>query len=321
MKILITGAAGFIGFHLSILLAKERNTKIYGIDNLNSYYDLKLKKDRLKILLEKKNFTFEKIDISENVKLNKIFKKNKFTYVINLAAQAGVRYSIKNPDTYFKSNVLGFYNILNCCKLYNVKHLLYASTSSVYGNSRMKSSKENHSTSEPLSFYAATKKSNEVMAYSYSNIFNIPITGMRFFTVYGPYGRPDMALYVFSSLIKKNKPINLFNNGIHYRDFTYIDDVTNAIKLLMKKPPKNKIPNRVVNIGNAKTINLMTFLSIIEKKLGRKAKKRKLSMQKGDVKSTKSNIDLLYNITKYRPSISVERGIQNFLKWLENYEK
>ena len=321
MKILITGAAGFIGFHLSNLLSKEKNTEIYGIDNLNSYYDLRLKKDRLKILLKKKNFIFKKIDISENLKLEKIFKKNKFTYVINLAAQAGVRYSIKNPDTYFKSNILGFYNILNCCKIYNVKHLLYASTSSVYGNSKTKSSKENNNTSEPLSFYAATKKTNEVMAYSYSNIYNIPITGMRFFTVYGPYGRPDMALYIFANLIKKNKIINIFNNGVHNRDFTYVDDVINSIKLLLNKPPKDKIPNRVVNIGNSKSINLMEFISIIEKKLGKKGKKRNMAMQKGDVKSTKSNIDLLRNITNYKPSVSVDTGIEKFLHWLEEYEK
>ena len=321
MKILITGAAGFIGFHLSNLLSKEKNTEIYGIDNLNSYYDLRLKKDRLKILLKKKNFIFKKIDISENLKLEKIFKKNKFTYVINLAAQAGVRYSIKNPDTYFKSNILGFYNILNCCKIYNVKHLLYASTSSVYGNSKTKSSKENNNTSEPLSFYAATKKTNEVMAYSYSNIYNITITAMRFFTVYGPYGRPDMALYIFANLIKKNKIINIFNNGVHNRDFTYVDDVINSIKLLLNKPPKDKIPNRVVNIGNSKSINLMEFISIIEKKLGKKGKKRNMAMQKGDVKSTKSNIDLLRNITNYKPSVSVDTGIEKFLHWLEEYEK
>ena len=321
MKILITGAAGFIGFHLSNLLSKEKNTEIYGIDNLNSYYDLKLKKDRLKILLKKKNFIFKKIDISENLKLEKIFKRYKFTYVINLAAQAGVRYSIHNPDTYFKSNVLGFYNILNCCKIYNVKHLLYASTSSVYGNSKNKESKENHNTSEPLSFYAATKKTNEVMAYSYSNIYNIPITGMRFFTVYGPYGRPDMALYTFANLIKKNRTINLFNKGVHNRDFTYIDDVVNSIKLLLNKPSKNKIPNRVINIGNSKSINLMEFISIIEKKLGKKGKKRNMALQKGDVKSTKSNIDLLRNITNYKPSVSVDTGIEKFLHWLEKYEK
>ena len=321
MKILITGAAGFIGFHLALLLTKSKKNKVYGIDNLNNYYDIKLKKDRLKILKCNKNFFFEKIDISYKKKLNELFKKNKFDYVVNLAAQAGVRYSINNPNTYFQSNVLGFFNILDCCKEYNIKHLLFASTSSVYGNSNKKSNKEFHNTSEPLSFYAATKKTNEVLAYSYSNIHNISITGMRFFTVYGPFGRPDMALYKFAHNINKNKTIKLFNNGNHNRDFTYIDDVVKAINLLIKKPLRGKIPFRILNIGNSKSISLKKFVNIIEKNIGKKAKKKNVNMQLGDVKSTKSNISLLSSIINYKPKTNIEKGIHIFLKWFDEYYK
>ena len=321
MNILITGAAGFIGFHLALLLTKDKKNKVFGIDNLNNYYDIKLKKDRLKILKYHQNFFFKKIDISNTNKLNQLFKEKKFDYVINLAAQAGVRYSINNPKTYFQSNVLGFFNILNCCKEYNIKHLLFASTSSVYGNSKKKSNKEFHNTSEPLSFYAATKKTNEVLAYSYSNVHKISITGMRFFTVYGPFGRPDMALYKFANNIKKNKTITLFNNGNHNRDFTYVDDVVKAINLLIKKPPKGKIPIRILNIGNSKSINLKKFVNIIEKNIGKRAKKKNLNMQIGDVKSTKSNIDLLSSIIKYKPKTNIEQGILIFLKWFDEYYK
>ena len=233
-NILITGCAGFIGFHLSNTLIKSNKYNVYGIDNLNNYYSKKLKNHRLNILKKNKNFfKFSKADISNKTKLSSIFKKHKFHIVINLAAQAGVRYSIENPETYYKSNINGFFNILNCSLEQKVSHLLFASTSSVYGNTNKFPITENFTTDKPLSFYAATKKCNEVMAYSYSNIYKMPITAMRFFTVYGPLGRPDMSLFKFTKLIKENKKIDLFNNGNHVRDFTYVDDIVDGIYSLI----------------------------------------------------------------------------------------
>jgi UDP-glucuronate 4-epimerase len=320
MYILITGSAGFIGFHLSKLLLKKK-INVVGIDNLNSYYDLELKKNRLKILKKNKNFSFHKVDISNKKNLKKIFLKYKIEYVINLAAQAGVRYSISNPGEYLQSNIIGFYNILEISKDFKIKHLLFASTSSVYGNNDNFPLKENFRTDSPLSFYAATKKSNEVMAHAYSNIFNLPITGLRFFTVYGPYGRPDMSLYLFTEAILKNKKVNLFNKGDHVRDFTYVDDVVGFIYPLIKKPPISKIPFDVYNVANGKPKKLKYFLSLIEKYLDRKSKKQFKIKQPGDVYKTHGSISKITKKTKKNSTTPIEKGVVHFLKWYLNYNK
>lgn len=319
MKILITGCVGFIGFHLTMKLLKNRNINVYGIDNINSYYDINLKKNRLKELKKNslKNFYFKKVNIADKEKIHKFFKFKKFDYVIHLAAQAGVRNSIENPHDYILSNLVGFHNILYESK--KIKHFLYASTSSVYGNNSKFPLKENFRTDEPLSLYAATKKSNEVIAYSYSNIFKLPTTGMRFFTVYGPYGRPDMALFKFVKSIINSNVIELFNNGNHDRDFTYIDDIVNSIYKLINKPPSGKVPHRLINIGNGKPIKLKNFLSIIEKKLGRKTKIKLLNLQIGDVVKTHADVKLLHKLTKYKPQTTPLIGITKFVNWFKKY--
>ena len=260
MKILITGCAGFIGFHLAKKLCKIKKFKVFGIDNLNNYYDLKLKKDRLKILMKSKFFNFSKIDISNDKEISKNFTKNKYDIVVHLAAQAGVRYSITNPEAYLKSNLLGFYNVINNAKNIKVRHFIFASSSSVYGNQKQMPLKESSQCNEPLSFYAATKISNENLAFSYSNIFDLKCTGLRLFTVYGPYGRPDMALFKFINNINQNKKIQWFNNGNHVRDFTYIDDAVNYIKKIILFKSNKKIPSEIFNSGNSKTVKLKKFL-------------------------------------------------------------
>ena len=321
MKILVTGCAGFIGYHLVSKLCKNNKFNVFGIDNINSYYDPKLKKDRLKILKKYQNFTFSKLDMTNFKKLENVFKKNKFHIVINLAAQAGVRYSIENPRSFMETNVYGFFNILELSKIYKIKHLIYASTSSVYGSSNKFPLKEKEETSKPLSFYAATKKSNEVMAYSYSNIFKLPTTGLRFFTVYGPYGRPDMALFKFTDSIAKNKYLELFNNGNHERDFTYIDDIIDGIIGVIGKRPKGKIPFEVFNIGSNKPKHLKDFLRIIEFYLEKKAKVKKRNMQVGDVYKTHADVSKLTKTVGYKPKVGVKEGIEKFIKWYKNYYK
>jgi len=317
--ILVTGCAGFIGYHLCKKLI-EKKYNVIGIDNINNYYDIELKKDRLKELKYfKNNFKFKKTDISNYKILEKLFKKYKFTYVVNLAAQAGVRSSIKNPSSYVESNVVGFFNILDLSKKFKIKHLLFASTSSVYGNNDNFPSKESYNTDQPLSFYAATKKSNEVMAYSYSYIHKLPCTSLRFFTVYGPYGRPDMALFKFTNSIRKNKKIDVYNNGNHIRDFTYIDDVIQYILILIPKKPNGPIPYEVFNIGNSKPTKLMSFLKSIQKALGKKAKIQYKELQKGDVHTTHSSIVKLIKKTGYRPKISIHDGISKFINWHIKY--
>ena len=320
MKILITGCSGFIGFHLSNFLLKKK-IKVHGIDNLNNYYDTNLKKDRLKILKQHKNFFFYKFDLINKSKLNKTLKNNKIQIIIHLAAQAGVRYSIDNPQTYFKNNLEVFFNILEVSKLNKIKHLIFASTSSVYGENSNFPLNENEDTSKPLSFYAATKKSNEVLAYSYSSIFKLPCTALRFFTVYGPYGRPDMALFKFTKNILENKKIELYNNGNHKRDFTYVDDIVQGIDSIIKKPNKNKIPFNVFNIGKGNSRKLKDYLTLIEKKIGKKAKIKKLPLQKGDIIKTHSDIKLLKKSTGYKPQIEIEEGITNFIEWFIKYYK
>lgn len=319
IKILVTGCAGFIGFHLSNKLLKYNKYNIFGIDNINSYYDVKLKKDRLKILNQNKNFKFSKIDLTNSYLIKKNFKANNYDVVINLAAQAGVRYSIENPSVYLSTNVNGFFNILDASRENKLKHLIFASTSSVYGASNKFPLSENLHTSKPLSFYAATKKTNEVMAYAYSNIYNLPCTGLRFFTVYGPYGRPDMALFKFTNLIKSNKKIDLFNNGNHYRDFTYIDDIVDGIVGIIETPSQDKIPFNVFNIGSNKPKYLKVFLSTIEKIIGKKAKINNKKLQKGDVFKTHASISKLYKKSGYKPKVSIQQGIKNFIEWYNQY--
>ncbi len=319
MNILITGCAGFIGFHLSKLLSVQTNHNIIGIDNLNEYYDVNLKKDRLKILKKIKKFIFLKVDICDEDKLKKIFKKYDIKIVVHLAAQAGVRNSIKKPKDYLNNNLIGFFNIINLSNIFKIKHFIYASTSSVYGDTKKFPLFENDETSKPLSFYAATKKSNEVIAYSYSNIFKLPTTGLRFFTVYGTYGRPDMSLFKFVKNIKSDKKIDLYNFGDHYRDFTHVTDVVNSIKSLLKKASNKKIPYSIINIGSNKPIKLKFFLSLIENKLNKKAKLKLLKLQKGDVHKTHANINKLKNVSKYSPNKSLKSGISEFIDWFNSY--
>ena len=318
MKVLITGSCGFIGYHLVNLLLKKK-IHVIGIDNLNNYYDVKLKKNRLNILKKNKNFIFYKFDLSNIIKFDQIVKKNKVKIVVHLAAQAGVRYSIENPKTYFKNNLEVFFNILEVSRNNQLKHLIFASTSSVYGENNNFPLKEIEDTSKPLSFYAATKKSNEVMAHSYSHIFKLPCTALRFFTVYGPYGRPDMALFKFTKNILDNKKIELFNNGNHSRDFTYIDDIVSGIYSIIQKPSKNKIPFRIFNIGNGNSRKLKDYLHYIEKKLGRKALIKKLPLQQGDIIKTHSDIHSLNNFSNYKPKTNIEEGVGKFIDWFLKY--
>jgi len=321
MKILITGCAGFIGYHLSSKILQNKNIEVYGIDNLNTYYDVDLKKSRLKKLKKNKKFNFKKIDITDNKKIQKEFQNNKFNIVIHLAAQAGVRYSINNPRTYLDTNINGFFNILESSKDFKVSHFIFASTSSVYGDGDFFPLKESHNTDGPLSFYAATKKSNEVMAYAYSNIYKIKVTGLRFFTVYGPYGRPDMALFKFTKSILNSEKIKLFNKGDHVRDFTYIDDVVESIVKIIKKPSKKSIPYQIINIGSNNPQKLSIFLKYIEQSLGKKAKYKKLPMQKGDVYKTHANISTLIKQIDYTPKIGIKKGVENFINWYKGFYK
>ena len=319
-KVLVTGCAGFIGYHLSKELLNNKSYEVYGLDNLNDYYDVDLKKDRLKDLKKNKKFNFFKIDIAHKDKIIKNFKTNKYNYIIHLAAQAGVRYSITNPQAYVDSNLLGFCNVIEGANIIKVKHFIFASTSSVYGASKKFPLKEFYNTDSPLSFYAATKKSNEVISHAYANIFKLPITGLRFFTVYGPYGRPDMALFKFTESIIKNKKIQLFNKGNHYRDFTYVDDIVSGIIGVIKKKPANKnVPFSIFNIGSNNPHYLKNFLSIIEKFLGNKAKVVYKGLHKGDVHKTHADISSLNKKTKYYPKTSLKKGIYNFIEWYKSY--
>ena len=319
MNILITGCAGFIGFHLSTKLLKNKNYKVIGIDNIDNYYDVNLKKERLKELNKNKKFSFYKINITNNNKISDLFKKNSIDCVIHLAAQAGVRYSIEDPSKYLDTNIVGFFNIMEQCKENKIRHFLFASTSSVYGDNKNFPLQEHDINNKPLSFYAATKLSNEVMAYSYSNIYRLPITGLRFFTVYGPFGRPDMALYKFAKAIKESKFIKLFNGGNHIRDFTYIDDVVSAIILLIKNPPKKRIPYEIYNIGSSRPETLRNYLSKLENLLGKKAKIKKLKLQKGDVLKTHASISKLKNKTKFKVKFDISSGISKFVDWFNKY--
>ena len=320
-KILITGSAGFIGFHLCKDLIRNKNLSLIGIDNVNNYYDVKLKKERINILKNLgNNFKFIKIDLN-SVKIKHLFFKEKFDVVIHLAAQAGVRYSISNPEAYVVNNLNGFFNIINQSSKHKIKHFIFASTSSVYGDNSKFPLKEYYNTDKPLTFYAATKKSNEVMAYSYSNIHKLPATGLRFFTVYGPYGRPDMALYKFANSILKNKFLTMFNYGKHKRDFTYIDDVTNAIKKIISKPSVEKIPFQLFNIASSSPENLKKFLKFIENRLDKKAKIKYLPLQKGDIYQTFGDTSRLKKKINFKIKTSLEDGIKKYINWfLKKYK-
>lgn len=322
MPILITGAAGFIGFHLSKKLL-EMGHEIHGIDNLNDYYDLNLKKARLNQLEKYPSFCFYQLDIADHQGIRETFNNINFDYIINLAAQAGVRHSIEKPFSYLESNLAGFLSILELARHQKcLKHFLYASSSSVYGNSEQTPFSEEQKLDEPVSLYAATKKSNELMAHSYSHLYSIPSTGLRFFTVYGPWGRPDMAYFSFTQKILSGEPIRVFNHGNLRRDFTYIDDIIQGIISLLDTPPvaeEQKVPYRILNIGNNQTAPLDHFIATLEKAIGQEAVKIMEPMQAGDVYETYANIDALHNLTGYQPTTTIEQGLPKFIEWYRNY--
>ena len=320
-SLLITGVAGFIGYHATLAFLNDNFfDKVVGIDNLNNYYDTNLKKSRVKDLSKhKKNFIFHKINITSHKELQNIIRKNKITHILHLAAQAGVRYSIFNPKVYFRSNILGFQNILDLSTKFSIKHLLYASSSSVYGDINKTPFKEESNTDKPLSYYAASKKTNEVLAHSYSAIHNLPTTGLRFFTVYGKYGRPDMSYYKFVEKILNNKKINLYNFGNHTRDFTHVDDVVRVIKSLIKKPSKDKIPFNIFNLGSSIKIKLKYLIFLIEKIIGKKANIELIEKQPGDIKDTLSSTKKLRAKINYKPAMKFEKGMKEFIDWYVNY--
>ena len=332
MKILVTGSAGFIGSALSIKLLNDNNT-VVGIDNHNDYYDVSLKEARLKRHLDHPNYNHIRINIQDRKSIEKIFKDEKFDVVINLAAQAGVRYSIKNPSTYIDSNLVGFANILEGCRHNNVKHLIYASSSSVYGLNTKQPFSVHDGTNHPVSLYAATKKANELMAHAYSHLYKLPTTGLRFFTVYGPYGRPDMALQKFAKAITNDETIDIYNHGNHLRDFTYIDDIIEGTFKVLKKlstpnldwngkkpdPATSIAPYRIYNIGNNKPVNLMDYIKALENSLKKKAKKNFLDLQPGDVVDTYAEINDFVKDFGYKPVKSVEQGVDEFVLWFKKY--
>ena len=320
-KILVTGAAGFIGFHLCKSLL-EKGVEVVGFDNINDYYDVNLKYSRLELLTPYDKFTFVKGDLADKAAVDKLFSENKFDIVVNLAAQAGVRYSIDNPQAYIESNVIGFFNILEACRHNPVEHLLYASSSSVYGNQQKTPFSTDDDVSKPISLYAATKKSNELMAYTYSHLYSIPSTGLRFFTVYGPYGRPDMAYFSFTQKIMKGETIKIFNNGDMYRDFTYVDDIVKGIENMLSNPPEadeNGDRATVYNIGNNSPEKLMYFIETLENALGKKAEKEFLPMQPGDVYQTYADVTPLIEKFGFKPSITIEEGLGKFVDWYKKY--
>ena len=320
-KILITGCAGFIGFHLSRFLL-EQGEEVTGIDNLNDYYEVSLKEARLGLLKPYDGFSFRKGDIADKETVNALFEEEKPEIVVNLAAQAGVRYSIENPQAYIDSNLVGFFNILEGCRHYPVKHLLYASSSSVYGNQQKTPFSVEDPVDHPISLYAATKKSNELMAHAYCHLYGIPSTGLRFFTVYGPFGRPDMAYFSFAKKIYAEQPIQVFNQGDLYRDFTYIDDIVKGIVAMLKHPP---VPNeagdryKVYNIGNHTPVKLLDFIETLEKALGKKAEKVFLPMQPGDVYQTYADVTELMKDFDFKPSTPIEEGLERFAEWYKEY--
>ena len=330
-NVLITGTAGFIGFHLANLLLKD-GINVHGYDGFTSYYDVKLKKDRQKILMENSNFSFTEGMLEDHQRLENLTKSFQPDILVHLAAQAGVRYSLENPRAYIDSNIVGTFNVMEVAKKERIKHLLIASTSSVYGANDKMPFAENDKTDHQLTIYAATKKANENMAHTYSHLWKIPTTIFRFFTVYGPWGRPDMALFKFVSKILKGQPIDIYNNGDMHRDFTYVSDLVQSIRLLIDKKPETSLnlklnndslspvaPFRIVNIGNSNPVKLMDFIRIIEEILGKKAIINYLPMQKGDVKATWANVSLLKEMVNYTPKTSIKEGVGKFIDWYLDY--
>ncbi len=317
MNFLVTGAAGFIGSHLSLKLS-QLGHNVFGIDNLNDYYDISLKQDRLKQFDAISNFHFEKLDICEYEKLYKLVKDNSIELIFHLAAQAGVRYSIDNPQSYQKSNIEGFLNILELCRNLGIKKLVYASSSSVYGNSNKEYFSETDNVDNPISLYASTKKANELMAHTYSHLFGFQTIGLRFFTVYGPWGRPDMAYYKFLLSLKKNQPINVYNNGDLMRDFTYIDDIIDGIVSTINY---NETNYEIFNLGNNHPVKLMDFISAIERIYGQTIAKEMVEMQDGDVYRTAANIQLAQSKLSFNPSFDIEKGLFIFINWFKSYYK
>jgi UDP-glucuronate 4-epimerase len=334
MRILVTGAAGFIGFHLTQALLARGDT-VVGIDNLNDYYDVSLKENRLKQLVSQPNFTFMKIDIANRGAIEALFSANQFDVVVNLAAQAGVRYSITNPHAYVDANIVGFVNLIEGARHTQVKHFVFASSSSVYGANTRLPLTESDNVDHPLALYAATKKANELMAHSYASLFALPCTGLRFFTVYGPWGRPDMALFKFTKAILAGEPIQVYNHGNMIRDFTYIDDIVEGVVRVVDRPAapdptwRGDAPNpatsyapyRVFNIGNNNPVQLMRYINAIETALGKKAIMELLPMQPGDVPATAADVSRLEAATGFRPEIEVEAGIARFIDWYLGYYK
>ena len=339
MKILVTGAAGFIGYHTCKLLLSQNNT-VVGLDNINEYYDVNLKYDRLKQLgihrkeaeqyhkvsignLYEKDFSFVRMDLQDREALPQLFQNQKFDFVCNLAAQPGVRYSIENPEVYVDSNVVGFLNLLECCRHYNIKHLVYASSSSVYGNNDKIPFSIDDNVDHPISIYAATKKSNELMAHTYSHLYKIPTTGLRFFTVYGPWGRPDMAMFLFTDAIYHNRPVKVFNHGKMERDFTFVDDIVKGVDTILKGSLDQRKEKgefyKLYNIGYNKSIKLLDFIKEIELNLNKGAQKEMLPIQPGDVQKTWANVDALIRDYKYKPEIAVAEGVKKYVSWYLDY--
>ena len=332
MKVLVTGAAGFIGFFVAKRLL-ERGDEVVGLDNLNDYYDVRLKYARLALIESDPLFKFFKLDLEDNDGIAGLFEQEGFDRVVHVAAQAGVRYSLENPRAYIDSNIVGTLNVLEGCRHHGIEHLVYASSSSVYGANTDMPFSIHQNVDHPLSLYAASKKSNELMAHTYSSLYGIPTTGLRFFTVYGPYGRPDMALFIFTKSIIEGKPIDVFNYGHHRRDFTYIDDIAEGVVRILDRvaepdpdwdsnapdPGTSMAPYRIYNIGNSQPVELMRYIEVLEKCLGRKAERRLLPMQPGDVPDTYADVTDLMDVIGYRPSTSVEEGVARFVEWYREF--
>ncbi|WP_442498579.1 NAD-dependent epimerase [Methylobacter sp. sgz302048] len=332
MKVLVTGTAGFIGNHVAIKLL-ERGDEVIGVDNLNDYYDVNLKKARLARILDHKHYTDVRADIADREAMERLFRQHQPQRVVNLAAQAGVRYSIENPHAYIDSNIVGFINILEGCRHHKIEHLVYASSSSVYGANETMPFSVHDNVDHPLSLYAASKKANELMAHTYSNLYQLPTTGLRFFTVYGPWGRPDMALFLFTKAILAGEPIQVFNYGKHRRDFTYIDDIVEGIIRTLDHPAQpnpdwtgkrpdpgsSKAPWRVYNIGNQNPVELSAYIETLEKALGKTAEKQLLPLQPGDVPDTYADVEALVEDVGYKPNTPIEKGIGKFVDWYLMY--
>ena len=332
MKLLVTGAAGFIGFHTAKLLLQQGH-EVVGLDNLNDYYDPTLKSARLNLLSQAKGFRFERVDIADRDAMQDVFSRQRFQRVVHLAAQAGVRYSIQNPQAYVQSNIVGFLHVIEGCRAHAVEHLVYASTSSVYGANTHLPFSEQQCVDHPLTLYAATKKANELMAHSYSSLYGLPTTGLRFFTVYGPWGRPDMALFLFTKKILAGEPIDVYYEGHHRRDFTYVDDIVKGVVAAVEHvaaadpdwnsdapdPSSSRAPYKIYNIGNQQPVTLLRFIEVLEQCLGRKAIKHLMPMQPGDVPDTSADVDALARDVGYRPSTELAEGVKQFVEWYLDY--